>query len=288
MKREHDHSPAASAHCGECGGGSSAEERWLLHNVRHKATYRRLCTHCVLNCFRGHFCPVCLDVFDPIDSPPRPNQRVMCLNCPSISHLSCATSNSGGHPFQCPSCSNPNFSFFTLRTVPASNKRIKPEAEADCSLGGGRDGDIQDRRAIDKESAKALVAAARIAAATMSKAAHTARIEAERRVKEAALARKRAREALERVAFLSLKEKERELKVTANGGLGIVQEQKMKPRVTSSVLENNQAQDQIPSQGADRLGGVPVMGNAQGDKGTNGLHSVLPVSAQNQQKNHLC
>lgn len=93
------------------------------------------------------------------------------------------------------------------------------------------------RRAIDKESAKSLVAAAKIAAATLSKAASGARTEAERRAKDAALARKKAREALERVAFLSLKEKEREVKASANG-LGLVQEQKMKPRINSSVLES--------------------------------------------------
>ncbi|KAK4748502.1 hypothetical protein SAY87_015088 [Trapa incisa] len=249
MKHENDHLPAAAAmQCGECGGGSSSGDRWILHNVRHKATYRRLCTHCVLNCFRGHFCPVCLEVFDPIDSQPRPNQRVMCLNCPSISHLSCASSNSGGHPFQCPSCSNPNFSFFTLRTLPDSNKSIKAEANADADagfhLGGNRDGNGICRRVIDKDSAKVLVAAARIAAATMSKAAHTARIEAERRVKEAALARKRAREALERVAYLSLKEEE--LKMTVNSCVGIVQEQKMKPRASNSVVEDKQIQRQIP------------------------------------------
>lgn len=161
---------------------------------------------------------------------------------------------------------------------------MKPEVDADGNFGGSGDGDSLGRRAIDKESARALVAAARIAAATMNRAAQTARIEAERRVKEAASARKRAREALERVALLSLKEKERELKVTVNGGLGIVQEQKMKPRVSSSVLDNTQTQSQIPSQGANGLSGVPVViGSLQGDKGTNGLHPVLPVSAQNQQ-----
>ncbi|KAK4742716.1 hypothetical protein SAY87_000717 [Trapa incisa] len=247
MKPHNDHFRAAPAvHCGECGGGCSSGERWILHNVRHKAIYRRLCTHCVLNCFRGHFCPVCLEVFDPIDSQPRPNQRVMCLNCPSISHLSCASSNSGGHPFQCPSCSNPNFSFFTLRILPdSSNKNTKAEKNADANGGCNLRGNGICRRVIDKDSAKVLVAAARIAAVTMNKAAHTARIEAERRVKEAALARKRAREALERVSFLSLKEKE-ELKMVVNGGLGTVQEKKMKPRVSNSAQENKQIQSHIP------------------------------------------
>lgn len=65
-----------------------------------------------------------------------------------------------------------------------------------------------DSKTIDKDSAKVLVAAARIASVSMSKAATVARVEAERRVKEAALARKRARESLERVAYLTLKYKD--------------------------------------------------------------------------------
>lgn len=47
-----------------------------------------------------------------------------------------------------------------------------------------------------------LLCAAKIASASMSKAVHAARAEAERRVKEAALARKRAREALDHLALL--------------------------------------------------------------------------------------
>ena len=65
---------------------------------------------------------------------------------------------------------------------------------------------VQNFRTMDKESAKVLVAAARIAAASMSKAAAAARIDAERRGKEAALAWKKAREALEHVAYLVAKE----------------------------------------------------------------------------------
>ena len=52
-----------------------------------------------------------------------------------------------------------------------------------------------------------LLAAAKIAAASMSKAAVAARVEAEKRAKDAANTRKRAREALEHVAFLVAKEK---------------------------------------------------------------------------------
>ncbi|KAB1226661.1 hypothetical protein CJ030_MR1G008490 [Morella rubra] len=64
----------------------------------------------------------------------------------------------------------------------------------------------QPRR--DKSLAKALLAATRIAAASMNKAAAATRIDAERCVKKAAFAKKKAREALERlVSLLVSKEK---------------------------------------------------------------------------------
>lgn len=134
------------------------------------------------------------------------------------------------------------------------------------------------RRVIDRASAKALVAAAKIACATMSKAAAIARVEAERRVKEAALARKRAREALERVAYLTLKEKERDLKAGVVNGVGFVPEQKVRARVISNVVENEKV-----SQGADGIlgsspkNGVSVAGGVKGEK----LHSASPVAGIN-------
>lgn len=277
MKRDHDDLHCHRQQCGECGAG--AAERWLFHNVRHKTGYRLLCTHCVLSCFRGNFCPICLEVFDPIDCPPHPNQRVMCLNCPSISHLSCVTSSSNSnHHFQCPFCSNPKFRFLTLRTVSNSDdKRLRADLEA---VARGAFGDDKDdvRRVIDKESAKALVAAAKIACATMSKGVANARVDAERRVKEAALARKRAREALERVAFLTLKEKERDLKMGVVNGVGFVPEQKVKARNISNVVENekvNQGVDGIL--GSSPRNGVSVAGGVQAEK----LHSVSPIAGLN-------
>lgn len=60
---------------------------------------------------------------------------------------------------------------------------------------------------LDRDSARVLLAAARFSAFSMGKAAVSARNEAERRAKEAAYTRKRAREALEHVAYLVGKEK---------------------------------------------------------------------------------
>ncbi|KAG5240871.1 zinc finger protein [Salix suchowensis] len=176
MKRERDH----QFECGICG----AEDRYLLHNVRHRTpSYRRLCTNCLLKDHRGLFCPFCFSVYEE----PLPNDRSMCNKCPSISHKPCIPSNYPHHtPFICPSCSSPNFSFFNPT----------------------RNGDSPSGRIIDRDSARALVAAAKIAAVSMTKAAAMAKVEAEKRVKEATFAKKRAREALEGLAYLAAKEKE--------------------------------------------------------------------------------
>ncbi|XVE65459.1 hypothetical protein DITRI_Ditri08aG0001400 [Diplodiscus trichospermus] len=186
------------AECVGCG----APERLLLHNVRHRASYRRFCTNCVLKNHQGLFCPICLEVFS--ESPP-PHQRLICLKCPSISHLACSSSSSQSS-FTCPPCSNPNFSFFNV-TPNTSNK--KPKSTPDHHGGSNDDEDDKKKRVFDKEAAKALLAAAKIAAASMTKAAAVARVEAERRVKEATLAKKRAKEALDRLAFLACKDNDR-------------------------------------------------------------------------------
>lgn len=60
---------------------------------------------------------------------------------------------------------------------------------------------------MDRDSAKKLLAAAKIASVSMNKAAVAAKAEAERRAKDAAYARKRAKEALDHVSYLLTKEK---------------------------------------------------------------------------------
>ncbi|XP_040990823.1 uncharacterized protein LOC121237949 [Juglans microcarpa x Juglans regia] len=196
----------AGVPCGGCG----SSDRWILHTLRHRASYRRLCTDCVLKNHQSLFCPLCLAVFDKDSSPlPPPADRLICLNCPSISHRSCVPPNESAVPsFLCPPCSNPSFTFFN------------PNGSGD------------NKRVIDKNLAKVLLAAARISAASMNKAAATARLDAERRAKEAAFAKKKAREALDRLALLFLKENEngedkKPIRLSQNGvGLaveGIVQ-----------------------------------------------------------------
>lgn len=89
---------------------------------------------------------------------------------------------------------------------------------------------------IGKDLAKQLVAAAQIAVASMNKAAEVARAEAERTVREAAVARKRAREALERVACLASKEK--------IGSKSLEKEQKRQAKIARSLLAEKRFQVQ--------------------------------------------
>ncbi|XP_061361804.1 uncharacterized protein LOC133305558 [Gastrolobium bilobum] len=173
--------PSSTA-CDGCGATQTLS--LIIHNVRYRAKNRRYCTNCVLKHHVGIFCPICFEVFD--DSPP-PHLRVMCFRCPTIAHRSCAlpstTDSAAPAPvFECPTCADPNFSYFKI---------------PDRKSGG-----------VDVQSAKVLVAAARIAATSMSKAAAAARFDAERRAKEAAAARKKAREALEQLASIVAKEQE--------------------------------------------------------------------------------
>ncbi|KAF3456450.1 hypothetical protein FNV43_RR01100 [Rhamnella rubrinervis] len=180
--------------CSSCGGGG-----WVLHKLWHKATFRKLCTNCVLINSPGLFCPLCLHVFDHKNIPPLRN-RIMCLKCPSISHLSCSLSHaSSSSSFLCPPCSDPLFFFFNL-TPSSSNKT--PKLHHDHAHHRPRPDDFF----IDKDNARALLAASRIAAASMTKAAIASRADAERRVAEALAAKMRAKEALEALAYLFAKD----------------------------------------------------------------------------------
>ncbi|RDY14164.1 hypothetical protein CR513_00811, partial [Mucuna pruriens] len=170
--------PMNPSNCDICGATQTLS--LAIHNIRHRAHNRRYCTNCVLKQHPGLFCPLCFELYD--DSL-LPHHRLMCVRCPSIAHRSCVfpsaittttVSSAPAPAFFCPTCLDADFTFFNL----------------------------PDRKtgALDVQSAKVLVAAARIAAVSMSKAAAAARFDAERRAREAAVARKRAREALEHLA----------------------------------------------------------------------------------------
>ncbi|KAJ4968732.1 hypothetical protein NE237_015433 [Protea cynaroides] len=203
----------------ECSGCGS-EERWLLHNIRHRGTIRRVCTSCVLKLHPGLFCPHCFEFYE--GSLDTLHGRVMCLKCSSVSHLACAGSENACQ-YVCPSCLNPSMSFFD---VSASTMKSKGTNGEPVPAGG--------HGVIDQKLAKVLLAAARIAASSMSKAAAAARVEAERRVKEAVSTRKKAKEAL---AFLMANEKEKQRSKVARASV-LVMEQNKKAKGNSAVTGN--------------------------------------------------
>ncbi|CAA3015594.1 uncharacterized protein LOC111384862 [Olea europaea subsp. europaea] len=195
IKQDPTTSSAANA-CGNCG----LEERRLLHHVRHRGIFRRLCTTCVLRLHPQSFCPTCFQVYPPSTTH---DSVITCFKCYSSSHSYCVTAPaSPGNNYTCPLCINPNSPIFNLRR------------ETEANVTGGDEGlDVTGNsevyRVIDRTSAKILLAAAKIAAASMFKAAVAARAEAERKAKEAAFTRKRAKEALDHVAYLVVREKVR-------------------------------------------------------------------------------
>ncbi|GAB4835598.1 hypothetical protein Ancab_000506 [Ancistrocladus abbreviatus] len=203
-------STSATTICNHC----NSDDRWLLHNVRLRGLYRKLCTSCVLKLHPSSFCPTCFALHEP-SSHPTPslhnsnnNRTLVCFKCSSLSHATCVPPNAPKSPYLCPPCSNPNFKFFDFK---------KPNSSKTHKEGENLKNDLH--QSMDQKSAKVLFAAAKIAANSMSKAAASAKGEAERRVREAALARKRAKEALEHVALIAARERE---KVKRKDGLGDV------------------------------------------------------------------
>ncbi|CAN8269185.1 unnamed protein product [Cochlearia groenlandica] len=161
----------------------------FIHTVSKNGVFRRLCTDCLLKEHRDFFCPVCLNVFAGI-SPPQ-QSRLLCLNCPSITHLSCSPPSSStvaAAGFTCPPCSDPNFSFFPRSRLPISAQN--------GANGENGDGGSKSKTVLNVESVKALVAAANIAAVSMSSAAAKLKNEAVKKIMEARTAKMRAKAAL--------------------------------------------------------------------------------------------
>ncbi|XP_010475787.1 PREDICTED: uncharacterized protein LOC104755145 [Camelina sativa] len=193
--------------CDDCGSRDS----WVIHTVRLRGTLRYFCTHCLLRNHPSSFCPICFAFYD--SSPPHTSRRVACSNskCHSLTHIHCAGEAKPASSYLCPPCRNPNsFSFFRLIV------------------------DENGSRSIDKSLSEAFLCAAKIAASSMNKAVIAAKCDADRRGKEAALARKRAREALEHVVTLDAKEKARSV-VPKLKEASIDQ----KPKLSSPASNNN-------------------------------------------------
>ncbi|XP_006345194.1 uncharacterized protein [Solanum tuberosum] len=159
----------SGSRCAVC----SATRPFILHLLPYRGIHRHLCTACVLDSHPGSFCPICFDVF--LHNPPPPRLRLLCLKCPSISHLSCVPDAPSG--YLCPLCSNPNFTFFY---VTPTNKAIE----------------------INTHLAKQLVAAATIVSESIHNAAVMARINADIRVKEALSAKAETKQVLDRLKYM--------------------------------------------------------------------------------------
>ncbi|XP_004147629.1 uncharacterized protein LOC101204799 [Cucumis sativus] len=203
MNRQHSNHLQSNSisHCQQCGISQSA--CWILHNVRHKATFRRLCTNCVLKHNLSRFCPLCFDVYED-STPPPSHHRVMCFRCPSISHLSCVSFRFSS-TFLCPLCSDPRFVFFDGFDSGGS----LCQSESTVAFLAGKN--------VDAKSGKAIVAAARVSAQSMRRAALDARAVAEMKIKNAAFAKKQATLALEQLAYLVLQEKDKNGYSKSNG-----------------------------------------------------------------------
>ncbi|CAL9096316.1 unnamed protein product [Musa textilis] len=193
-----------------CGGdGCSARDPWPLHHVRHRTVFCRLCTSCVLRYHPGSFCVSCFDLLlDGGGASP----VVRCSRCSSIAHSACVLE--AAPSFVCPSCSDAggSSSYFSLG----------------------------EEKSIDLKSAKVLLAAAKLAAASMGRVAACTRADAERKTKEAVVARKRAREALEKVLLLSQSEKEKKNRVADQIAAPspqpqVVDSKKKMPKLSSTV-----------------------------------------------------
>ncbi|CAI9101382.1 OLC1v1038692C1 [Oldenlandia corymbosa var. corymbosa] len=196
-------SSSPTSTCGRCG----VEELRLLHNVRHRDTFRRLCTSCVLRLHPESFCPVCFAVYNP--AAPM-TSGIKCSRCYSYSHPECVVADRA-NSYVCSLCLDPNSPIFMPKKV--KNLIVENPAAAAGMINDGASGEY---RVIDEWNAKVLLAAAEISADSMSKAAMAARATAEQRAMEAASTRKRARAALERVALLVAKKENSK----SNSGVG--------------------------------------------------------------------
>ncbi|XP_028779497.1 uncharacterized protein LOC114735888 [Neltuma alba] len=175
-------STSVKAECSNCG----FKNRWLLHHVQLRGVDRRLCTSCVLRLHPSSFCPSCFEFFDhPLSSTSSASAHrfLSCIKCSSLTHIRCLPSPPPPHSsFLCPPCSTPNYFFFDLD---------KPNP-----------GLTKTRPVLDKKLSLVLLCAAKIASASLNKAVTVARAKADRTVREAALARKRAKEALQKFSVV--------------------------------------------------------------------------------------
>ncbi|KAK7278058.1 hypothetical protein RJT34_23080 [Clitoria ternatea] len=182
------HSATAKGPCAKCG----TKDLRLLHRVLLHNTDRRVCTSCVLLLHPSSFCPQC---FELLEHPLSTQRFISCTKCPSLTHLHCLPSPPPpSSTFLCPPCSKPNFSFFPHSHTP-----------------------------LDKHLSRILLCASKIAAVSSLKALSLAKAKLDRTLREASLARKRAKEALDHCLILEkVKRVPGSVDVSAARNLGIV------------------------------------------------------------------
>ncbi|XP_054815049.1 uncharacterized protein LOC129315412 [Prosopis cineraria] len=190
-----------NAECTNCG----FRNRSLLHRIQLRGIDRRLCTSCVLRLHPSSFCPSCFEFFDhPLSSTSSASAHrfLSCIKCSSLTHIQCLPSPPPSHSsFLCPPCSVPNFFFF------------EPDKPNSGSTG--------TRPVLNKKLVLVLLCAAKIASASMNKAVTVARAKADRTVREATLARKRAKEALQQFSVvLKVRHVEGSVHVAGSRNLG--------------------------------------------------------------------
>ncbi|CAN6469930.1 unnamed protein product [Victoria cruziana] len=163
------------AHVQRCSSCKSDGELWL-YDVRHRGIYRQLCAGCLLRLHSSFFCPVCLEVYADGLSP---ENNIKCGNCPSTVHAACIEPELV-QSYVCLCCAN-GFSFL----APLSSLRKNVQRD-------------EERKAvrIDVPAAKIILAAAQVAAISMTRAAASAWSEADKKVRDSAIARKKARDSL--------------------------------------------------------------------------------------------
>ncbi|KAG9144854.1 hypothetical protein Leryth_018992 [Lithospermum erythrorhizon] len=178
----------ATTVCGHCG----VSDALLLHSIRHRGNFLRLCATCVLRLHPHSFCPTCFSTvlnYSSADVTPQ---------CPYV----------------CPLCNNktPNSKIFEVKKV--------NELNVNCFDGFGDDMVMSvNGVVIDEKAARVLLAAATISSNSMCKAALAAKSEAERRAREAVNTRKRAKYALEHMAVVVAKEKLKMMKTREGTGM---------------------------------------------------------------------
>ncbi|KAL1802158.1 hypothetical protein ACET3Z_030805 [Daucus carota] len=243
--------------CGQCG----VDARPFLHHIHHHGLFRRLCTACLLRANSQAFCPSCFTLHDPRAVSRAPETSTSCAKCGSVSHSVCVGENPCKENYICPLCTSQFSPIFGWKS-------------------GGNQGEI------DRKSAAALLAAAKISYDSMSKASSIAKLEADKRVKEANSTRKRAKEALDHVAFVV--ENLRVEGNVRNGVMGLggnVGERKLFDRVDNSSavlaafnavdLREKGRQDGVVN--GNGLLGVGVVPMGVGGNGNGNGREVVPV-----------